>query len=133
MPRKRNLSDRRSTIRELWHNGLKKPAEIVRKTGFPKSTVYDLVKKLKETGSTSPRPRSGRPQIITSNKRQYLGRLIHSYNAVSAPEMTEKLKNIDPTLEVTTRTVQQTVKQRLHYVVCCPIPVPLLHPRHIEA
>ncbi|CAK9821600.1 Transposable element Tc3 transposase [Anthophora retusa] len=38
-----------------------KTADIVRTTGFKKSTVYDAVKRFKETGGSLDRPRSGRP------------------------------------------------------------------------
>lgn len=57
----------RIVVSELWANNIQKPAEIIRLTGFPKSTVYDLVNRLKERSSVAPLPIPGRPQFLRLN------------------------------------------------------------------
>ena len=104
----------------------------MRITGFPKSTIYDLVNKLKERGSLTPLPRSGRPRILTAPKHRYLGLLIKNNNAITATEMTTKLNKNYSNLNVSIRTVQRTLADNLQYVVCRPQRVPLLQPIHIH-
>jgi transposase len=133
MPQLSQYQRQRTVIKELWYNNVKKPQKIIDITGYPKSTVYDIIKKLQETGSASPRPRPGRPKVLTPRKRRHLGKMIASNNAISASEMTARLQEQHPTLSVSTRTVQRTVSEDLQYVVCRPIPVPLLRQVHIEA
>lgn len=48
------------------HKGGMKTADIIRTTGYKKRTVYDAVKRYKETGGTADRHRSGRPTIATT-------------------------------------------------------------------
>src|SRR5262249_43377037 len=127
------FSVRRSVIRQLWQNGVRKPQEIIRITGYPKSTVYDLVRKLTETGSVTPRSRPGRPLILTPKKRRHLGLLVHANKAATGPEMTTKLHQAYPGLSISTRTVRRTLSEKLKYAVCRPIATPLLKPIHIEA
>eukprot|EP01133_Synstelium_polycarpum_P024887 gene24887-29866_t len=43
-----------------------KTSEIVCTTGFKQRTIYSIVKRLKETGGTADRPRSGRPTTATT-------------------------------------------------------------------
>ena len=43
-----------------------KTADIVRTTGYKQSTVYNVLKRYKETGSTADRPRKDRPTIATT-------------------------------------------------------------------
>ena len=53
----------RTVVSQLWANNIQKPAEIIRLTGFPKSTVYDLVNRLKERSIVTPLPIPERPLI----------------------------------------------------------------------
>lgn len=55
------------TIVKLHKAGMK-TADIVPRTGFKKSTVYDAVERFKETGETADRPRSGRPTTAATAK-----------------------------------------------------------------
>lgn len=61
------MSDKnqRATVVELHKTGMK-TADIVRTTGFKPASVYRAVKRFKETGGTSDRPRSGRPTTATT-------------------------------------------------------------------
>ncbi len=104
----------------------------MRITGFPKSTIHDLVKKLKERGSLTPLSRSGRPRILTAEKRRYLGLLIKNNNTITATEIATKLNEKYPNLNVSERTVQRIITDELQYVVCRPLRIPLLQPIHIN-
>src|SRR6266511_122253 len=127
-----DLATQRTVVSQLWANNIRKPAEIMRITGFPKSTIHDLVKKLKERGSLTPLSRSGRPRILTAEKRRYLGLLIKNNNTITATEMATKLNEKYPNLNVSERTVQRTLTDDLQYVVCRPLRIPLLQPIHIN-
>ncbi|GBC03809.1 hypothetical protein RclHR1_05330008 [Rhizophagus clarus] len=127
------LEIQRLTVKELWDNNIRKPSEIIKITGFPKSTVYDIVNRLKKTGSVKHLPIPGRPLILSPTKRRYLGRLLKNDNATTSALMTTKLNNLYPNLNVSTRTVQRTLKNKLNYIVCKPRPVPFLKASHVEA
>jgi transposase len=124
---------KRLTVKELWVKNIRKPSEIIKITGYPSSTVYDIVNRLKKTGDVEHLPCPGRPLVLTPNKRRYLGRLVQVNNAISSSLMTTKLNNIYSDLNISTRTVQRTLKNKLNYVVCRPRAVPLLKQNHIEA
>ncbi|CAB4475153.1 unnamed protein product [Rhizophagus irregularis] len=49
----------RLTVKELWDNNIRKPSEIIKMTGFSKSTVYDIINRLKKTGSVEHLPVPG--------------------------------------------------------------------------
>ncbi|CAB4396436.1 unnamed protein product [Rhizophagus irregularis] len=98
----------RLTVKELWDNNIRKPSEIIKMTGFPKSTVYDIINRLKKTGSVEHLPVPGRPLILTPKKHRYLGRLLKNDNATTSALMTTKLNNL-------------------------PWSVPLLKESHVEA
>ncbi|PKY25976.1 hypothetical protein RhiirB3_528268 [Rhizophagus irregularis] len=46
--------------------------------GIPTSTVNDIIKKYKETGSTEPKKRSRRPKVLTERDTQALKRIIRT-------------------------------------------------------
>ncbi|CAI2187651.1 8752_t:CDS:2 [Funneliformis geosporum] len=77
---------RRLTVKELWFNNVRKPAKIIKITGYPKSTVYDIVNRLKETGNVEHLP-------------------CPVNNATTPALMTKKLNSTYPELNVSTRTV----------------------------
>lgn len=127
------ISARRSVVRQLWKNGVRQPQEIIRITGYPKSTVYRLLEKLEKTGSVTPRSRPGRPLILTPKKRRHLGLLVHANKAATGSEMATRLQQAYPSLSISTRTIQRNLSEQLKYIVCRPIAAPLLKPIHIEA
>lgn len=123
----------RTVVRQLWVRNVRKPTEIIHLTGYPKSTVYDLVSQLKKRSDVTPLYKSGRPPILTSKNRRHLGLLVQNNKAITAAEMTEKLIQKNPDLKVSVRTVQRTLKKNLRLEVCRPLSAPLLQPHHIEA
>jgi transposase len=54
-----------ATVEFLYRTG-KEVKQIVEFTGIPQTTVYRHVKKIKETGTAAPAPKSGRPATATS-------------------------------------------------------------------
>jgi len=52
--------------------------EIEEKTGHPKTTVHRTIEKYRETGTTDPLPRSGRPPVLTSRDKRHLEMIVRS-------------------------------------------------------
>lgn len=127
------LSAQRTVVSELWANNTLNPAEIIRITGFPKTTVYDIINRLKKKTTAAPLPIPGRPKILTPPHYRHLGRIVQTNNAVTAAEMRERLIQKNPGLKVSVRTVQRVLKKNLQFIVCRPLRVPLLRPSHIIA
>ncbi|CAB5326006.1 unnamed protein product [Rhizophagus irregularis] len=90
----------RLTVKELWNNNIRKPSEIIKMTGFPKSTIYDIINRLKKTGSVEHLPVPGHSLILTPKKYQYLDHLLKNDNATTSALMTTKLNNLYPDLNV---------------------------------
>jgi transposase len=79
------------TIQHLWHNGITNVAEIQRRTNIPRSTIYYNIKKLKKTGSTIHKKRSGRPRKINAESSKSLGQYIRRNQAISSRKLASKL------------------------------------------
>jgi len=126
-----NLVAQRVVVKQLWDNNIRKPAEIIRITGFLKSTTYDHINRLKKRGTLVPLPIPGRPKILTSKEHRHLGQLIRANNTVTATEAAARLNETYPNLNISVRTVQEVLKKDLQYIVCRPLHVPLLQPSHI--
>jgi transposase len=111
MPRDTDLAAQRTVVRELWEKNIRKPSEIIKITNYPKSTVYDLIKKLKERGTLEHRPIPGRPFILSPKNRRHLGLLVQNNQSISAVEMKERLTRINPDLKVTPALSNATLKK----------------------
>src|SRR5581483_6713721 len=118
MPCNTDPTTQRITISQLWSNSITKPAEILKITGFPRSTIYDYVNRLKKRDTFTPLPVPGRPRVLDVQKCHYLGQLIKNNNSISAAEIVIKLNKNYPDLNITERTIQRTLKSYLQYVVC---------------
>lgn len=59
--------DRRASILALHQAGIT-PADIAKRLLIPRTTVFNNLKRFKETGTMDDRPRSGRPKTATSNR-----------------------------------------------------------------
>ena len=59
------------------------PTCISKKSGICKSTVYNFIKKLKETGQLEAYPRTGRPPVSTKREDNMLFRLVKKYPTMS--------------------------------------------------
>jgi DDE superfamily endonuclease/Transposase len=132
MPADSRFLIQRSTVKELWDNNIRKPSEVIHITGYPKSTVHDIINRLKERNDINPLPIPGRPLLLTPQKRRYLGHLVQNNEAATATFITTKLNNIYIDFNISLHTVQRTLTKTLKYKVCRPKTVPLLKPIHIE-
>ena len=133
MSRNFELSMQRTVVSELYTNNILNPTKIIRITGFPKTTVYDIINRLKKRGTVRPLPIPGRPKVLAPPQYRHLGRIVQTNNAAAAAEMTERLAQKNPNLKISIRTVQRILKKNLQFIVCRPIRVPLLRPFHIIA
>jgi transposase len=124
------IAERRAYVRTLWFNGMRNAHELSSITGLPLSTVYKYIAQLKETGKLDILPRSGRPKILTPRKRRQLGLLVSKDPYLTSNEMTIALQETYPELEVTDRTVRNTL-QTLDYKVCRPITTTIMTSTHI--
>ena len=106
MPSKTDSATQRIIISQLWFNNIKKPAEIMRITSFPKSMIYDLVSRLKKNGTLTSCSIPGRPKILDAQKQRYLGQLIKNNNSITATEILVKLNKNYPNLNITKCTIQ---------------------------
>lgn len=52
--------------------------EIEEKTGHPKTTIHDTIERYRKTGTVTPVPRAGRPQILSDRDKRHLERIIRS-------------------------------------------------------
>ncbi len=131
MSRDTRLEAQRTVVRELWEKKSQKPSEIIKITGYPKSTVHDLVKKLKKCGTIELNSIPGRPPLLSAQNRRHLGLLVQNNQAISAVEMRDRLIKNNSNFQVSTRTIQRTLNKSLQYIVCRPLRVPFLKPSHI--
>ena len=78
-------------IQRLWNSGIRKAAEIERQTDIPRFTIYFNLKKLKRTGSTVHKKRSGRLKKITSENSKALGQYVRRNPAISSRKLASKM------------------------------------------
>ena len=76
MSRNTHLETQRTVVRELWEKNIRKSVEIIKITKYPRSTVFNLIKKLKERGTLAFRPIPGRPSILLPKNCHHMGLLI---------------------------------------------------------
>lgn len=66
----------RQAIQQLWNQGIQDAMEIHNRTNIPLYTIYDNLKKLKNSGTIQHIEESGRPKKITANASRALGQYI---------------------------------------------------------
>ena len=81
---KSNASAQAQSILHLWNIGIRTAAEIQRRTNIARSTIYYNLNKLKKTGDTTHKKRSGRPKKITSQNSIVVGQYIRRNSAISS-------------------------------------------------
>src|ERR1044071_3658284 len=116
-------------IQRLWNSGIRKAAEIERQTDIPRSTIYFNLKKLKRTGSTVHKKRSGRPKKITSGNSKALGQYVRRNPAISSIKLASKMLLKD--VNVSYSTVLRHLAN-LGYDKKRPIATPMLTRLHKE-
>lgn len=72
---------------QLWENGIRDAAEIQRITTIPRSTIFYNLAKLRETGTTAHKKRSGRPKKINKGVSNSLGQYVRKNPALSSRKL----------------------------------------------
>jgi transposase len=117
----------RITLLQLWNNGTHNAKEIHAQTGIPLSTIYDNIKKLKETGSVEHAKGAGRPRKITAHASRALGQYVRRDTSLSTRTLATKLSKID--VEVSHVTVARHLAD-LGYTKSLPRATPMLTDEH---
>jgi transposase len=102
---------KQSTI-EFLHRIGKEAKEIIEFTQIAKTTVYDCINRIKDTGSAKPKPRSGRPLTATSKENVIKARKIISKNPESS--RTELAKKLKISKDSVTTIVRKKLKSRFY-------------------
>ena len=76
---------------------------------IPTSTVNDIVKKYKETGSTEPKQRSGQPKVLTERDTRALKRIIRTDRFSPLGDVTNRLNT-----SLNTTLHYNTIRSYLH-------------------
>lgn len=98
----------------LLHNQNFKPAKIAEALGCCLKTVYNTLKKIKESGNYFEKPRSGRPPKVTKEVESRILDLSESNRKLTAPSITAKIKE-EMDVEITDRlTAAVLARNGLH-------------------
>ena len=81
-------------ILHFWEQG--NAAEIHSKTKIPLRTIYNNLKKLKESGDIKRKSGSGRTKKITPRASRSIGQLIRRQPTISTKSIASKLKDVFP-------------------------------------
>jgi transposase len=84
------------TILHFWEQGIRNAAEIHSKTKIPLRTIYNNLKKLKESGDIKRKSGSGRTKKITPRASRSIGQLIRRQPTISTKSIASKLKDVFP-------------------------------------
>jgi transposase len=76
--------------------------QIANHFNVSRMTIYRLMVRLRDTGNTSDRPRSGRPRVTTLRQDRYI-RFIHLRNRFVTAVHTARLTLVEPMSEFLTR------------------------------
>jgi transposase len=93
----------RQAIQQLWNQGIQDANEIQNRTNIPLSTIYDNLKKLKQSGTVQRTKGSGRPKKITASASRALGQYIRRDFFISTRALSTKLSLTG--LDVSYRTI----------------------------
>jgi transposase len=89
----------------LLHSLGKKNTEIAKLLGCSPKTCQRVLKAFRESGSFSPKPKSGRPRKVTPEKEAELIRLSEENRKRCAPELNALLKEQDASFDVANTSI----------------------------
>ena len=119
------IKTNRELVKNFWRNGYRSAKEISQKTSVPLRSCERHIAQLRKNGQIPEIRRSGRPRKIPPSQRHRIGKTVNTSHFVTASEIGARLKETNPDLEVSERTVQRELS-RLGYVATLPRRVPLL-------
>ena len=112
---------------QVLHNLGKSNKEIATILGCNASTVGRILTKFKNSGSFSPKKKSGRPKKITPNKEARIVQLCEEYRKRPASEINAMMREEDPSFKVNDTAIRYYLRKNgLHGRICCR--KPLLRP-----
>ncbi|CAB4385965.1 unnamed protein product [Rhizophagus irregularis] len=108
MPGKQVSKANRERIISVYFTGTKQRVISVQ-LNIPESTICDIVKKYKETGSTEPKQRPGRPKTLKKRDTRALKRIIRTDQFSPLGDVTDKFNT-----SLDTTFYYNTVRRYLH-------------------
>jgi transposase len=124
------LEAQRKTIYHYWLNGVQSPKEIHKKTNIPYRTVFDNLKKLRDTGTIEHKKGNGRHSKVTQNIARNVGQQVRRNSAISTRQLAsavQKTRNIS----ISHAAIWRHMKKK-KYESSIPRATPMLTSRHIE-
>ena len=115
------------TILHFWEQGIRNAAEIHSKTKIPLRTIYNNLKKLKESGDIKRKSGSGRTKKITPRASRSIGQLIRRQPTISTKSIASKLKDVG--VDVSRFTVSRHLVS-FGYKNALPLSTPMLTQAH---
>jgi transposase-like protein len=117
----------RQQIIALSINTSKSHREIGRDLSLPNNTVSRIIKLHQETGSTTPRQRSGRPRATTTTADRALRREVLKKPFITAAKLK---RTMAPMLDsVSVRTIQHRLQKDMHMPARKPVRKPFVTPK----
>ena len=120
----------REALLYLWNEGIYDAKELHARTNISLSTIYDNIKKLKETGTTEHRKGNGQPKKITESVIRAIGQYIRHDPFMSTRTIATKLAKKD--VEVSHVTVYNHLASS-RYLNNLPYQTLMLTTTHKEA
>ena len=100
----------RQTILWHWSHGTQDPKKLIEMTKIPKSTVYDIVKRIKEGKGIKRQPGSGRPLKLKAADRRRIVQMARNHTLWSSANIAaEAARKGSPV--VSPRTVMRSLKK----------------------
>ena len=113
----------RETVLYYWNEGIREVANLQYRTNIPRTTIYNIIKKIKKTGGVEHEGKNGRPLSITGRFSRMLGQYIRRDNSLSLRTLALKLENNG--LKVSIMTIQRHLN-KLGYKKNLPLATPML-------
>ena len=117
----------RQTIEFLWNKGIRNAKDIRKRTDISFSTIYDNIRRLKETGTTKRAHTDRQSRKITTKASRFLKHHIRQDPTISTRTLSIKLCKIG--VEVSHTTVGRHLA-KLGYEKSLPTTTPMLTPVH---
>ncbi len=125
MTKKLSLSERWSFVSNLQANGVHDINKLHKITRILKSTLYTYIQKLENFGIIKPKPRSGKPKLLSPKKWAHLGKLASIKKYATSKEIAFTLNQTYPNLNIAFRTIRENLFN-LGYRVCILTSIPML-------
>ena len=100
---------KRLFVLHLYNQGDTCAQSIHAKTGIPLSTIYRIIKDIKESNGVQRKPGSGRPHIIDSNTSKSIGQYIRHDSTITTRDIAIKLHEQKGT-DISHTTVERHLK-----------------------